>query len=886
MSTLRHRWTCAAFASITLLDMAAMAQPCLEWAATEHSPKTRDEGAIAYDSARNVVILFGGEREYHDPSTSSMGMVYYNDTWEWDGSRWQLRQPATRPSARHDHKMVYDSVRNVTVLVGGFTADAGDSYRNETWEWNGVNWSLRNSSDGPEPYGSLVFDPIRGVSLYLDGNHAYQWNGANWSSMPAADNAGPSMGQYPWVWSHAAAFDSDRDVIVAVISTISSDIGETFETWERNGNVWTRLQPAIQPSPRRAYQLYYHPGRGVTVLVGGYQGSNFAVHYIDDCWEWDGANWTLISQHGGLARARSSLAYDVNQGVMILYGGTSIFPGEDHLITWSTTTQLINNDLWFYDGAWSLQYASPSPRHEHEMVADTVRGRVVMFGGYENTVGSNRTLGDTWEWEGESWSQKFVSAPSRRGEHAMAFDAARGRTVLFGGLERQEVSEEAIGDTWEWDGATWQLVSSTGPAPRFGHSMAYDENRGVTVLYGGTLANNGWATDTWEWDGQSWEQKEIISGILGRTHASMAYDRSRGRAVLFGGGVLIDPPTCYRDTWEWTGANWVKIGDNGPVASMDASMAYNNATGSLVLFGGWNPCNGNQQSNQTWAWSGTQWNALGGTGAPSLRHGHSMAYDPIRHETVLFGGTDSLEGGSAMSGETKFLEPDFPLSTPTYEASLGCNAAAYVQKNRYLSFLPPSPADLSTQVALRVTFSQMPGAADCDRVPDFSPAQGSQMWVGPEIITDSGATGIRRLQSTAHFEDWAGIEGGVVHVADCNIVPCATYAIDAITNLDYPNGPYSAPLNISTSPVWGDIIGASVSEQLNGIVDFTDISASVDSFRRSLNAPPRSRCDLASINPTQGKNFPIDFGDIASVVDAFRGKSYPFAGPTAPLACP
>ena len=36
----------------------------------------------------------------------------------------------------------------------------------------------------------------------------------------------------------------------------------------------------------------------------------------------------------------------------------------------------------------------------------------------------------------------------------MAYDAARGVTVLFGG-DPEEADGRLLGDTWEWDGSRW-----------------------------------------------------------------------------------------------------------------------------------------------------------------------------------------------------------------------------------------------------------------------------------------------------------------------------------------------------------------------------------------------------------------------------------------------
>jgi len=42
-------------------------------------------------------------------------------------------------------------------------------------------------------------------------------------------------------------------------------------------------------------------------------------------------------------------------------------------------------------------------------------------------------------------------SPSARDAHAMAYDAARKRVVLFAGASAKGI----LNDTWEWDGHTW-----------------------------------------------------------------------------------------------------------------------------------------------------------------------------------------------------------------------------------------------------------------------------------------------------------------------------------------------------------------------------------------------------------------------------------------------
>ena len=97
---------------------------------------------LVYDSARGVLVLFGGF--YWNPDTGDI--VLLGDTWEYDGVNWVQRSPASNPSARYYHAMAYDSARGVTVLFGGH--DTRDRL-NDTWEWDGTNWTQRFPATKP-----------------------------------------------------------------------------------------------------------------------------------------------------------------------------------------------------------------------------------------------------------------------------------------------------------------------------------------------------------------------------------------------------------------------------------------------------------------------------------------------------------------------------------------------------------------------------------------------------------------------------------------------------------------------------------------------------------------------------------------------------------------
>ena len=94
----------------------------------------------------------------------------------------------------------------------------------------------------------------------------------------------------------------------------------------------------------------------------------------------------------------------------------------------------------------------------------------------------------------------------------MAYDSRRGRVVLFGGADASKV----CGDTWEWDGNRWTQVSVTGPGPRTFPAMTYDSLRRRVVLFGRNRVlfgrnpeENKYLDDTWEWDGRRWMQIKV-----------------------------------------------------------------------------------------------------------------------------------------------------------------------------------------------------------------------------------------------------------------------------------------------------------------------------------------------------------------------------------------
>jgi hypothetical protein len=73
----------------------------------------------------------------------------------------------------------------------------------------------------------------------------------------------------------------------------------------------------------------------------------------------------------------------------------------------------------------------------------------------------------------------------------MAFDASRAVTVLTGGFT-------PTAETWEWDGTSWTSRAISGPSARYTTAMAFDSARGTSVLFGGQLYGGSYTGQTWE----------------------------------------------------------------------------------------------------------------------------------------------------------------------------------------------------------------------------------------------------------------------------------------------------------------------------------------------------------------------------------------------------
>lgn len=203
-----------------------------------------------------------------------------------------------------------------------------------------------------------------------------------------------------------------------------------------------------------------------------------------------------------------------------------------------------------------------------------------------------------------------AARPAGPGSRAGARRRGRGRrSVCLSAVAA--VLLAAVGGPGLWQSAAlassspvlnWtKQAPATSPSARIDASMAYDPATGNLVLFGGKLPGNGRVYNgTWTWNGTTWIRQFPKSSPPARYAASVAYDPATGNVVLFGG--LSGSNRVLGDTWTWDGTTWTKQAPaTSPPARDSAPMAYEPATGNVVLFGGWNDTTG-VPFGDTWIW--------------------------------------------------------------------------------------------------------------------------------------------------------------------------------------------------------------------------------------------------------------------------------------------
>jgi MYXO-CTERM domain-containing protein len=629
-------------------------------------PDGRYLQAVAFDSTRNVAVMFGGEIWNMNMGTGAPS----GETWEWSPAtaHWTNRTSAG-PQARSGAAMAYDAARNKFVLFGG-RAGSGYNYE-DTWEW----------------------DPTTGA----------------WTDVTTAGSHPAARAQHVMVWESSTGkvllFGGGRSDSNSYDGTgISVSLGDT---WEYDGatKIWTQAKAAASPTERHDSAMIWDSARKVAVLFGGMQADIAGAGGVPkrDIWEWDPATsaWTERTATGNKPSERygHAMALDGVHAKLMVFGG------------WDMTSGGALNDLWQWDptsGAWSqlltgTEASVPSPRLFASMVADDSRGHIELlmgstaYGGGKGTggfgggtviypPGNYGQAGSREVWELEPTKPAFtdrsaaLDIPTPRTNHAMAYNPATAKTYIFGGYD---INGQLLNDLWQWDGKTWAQVSTGGgPAGRSEAAMAYDPARKSLILYGGMSSNymQPGYSETWEWTSSGkWVQLFPTTSPDATIGPGMVTDTTRGRILLFAGATssyMYGPMPGYgpmtNDVWEWDGAKstWTKRTPSASMASPTPRqfpiVAYDEGRQKMFVFDGPAYSSGYPASlSAFWEWDPVSAGWSQRDSGDSIDYGYNnyAVYDAIRRREVILSDAYSNAVGTNETWEIDAKGPTFYVRT-------------------------------------------------------------------------------------------------------------------------------------------------------------------------------------------------------------------------------
>jgi hypothetical protein len=312
-----------------------------------------------------------------------------------------------------------------------------------------------------------------------DGNvltDTWTWDGDSWLKVSEAGPAGFGF-----------AFDPHSQGVL-LRSYLDND--GAWRCWSFANGHWTLLREEPYPTPRARMRLVRRSATAETLFIGG--ETRFFGDWIPETWRLAAGAWSLADT-ATPQFAWGAFAYD---------------PGADRVIGYSS----ILNGLWEWaEDSWVYLERPPFGQRLDGagFVFDTAHREFVLFGGGWLGIWSDAQ----WMWNGTAWREYRGPRPSPREHHAMTYDAARERIVLFGGFGEVDPDHRYVyfDDTWEWDGEQWHRLDVAGPSSRAGAAMCYDPVNERVLLHGGTFwdFDSNWPTgyaDSWAWDGVAWTE--------------------------------------------------------------------------------------------------------------------------------------------------------------------------------------------------------------------------------------------------------------------------------------------------------------------------------------------------------------------------------------------
>jgi hypothetical protein len=275
---------------------------------TTNPPPIIGEHAMAYDSDRDTVVVYGGNATgwpYEHTTWELTGTTWLsttttgpearygmamadteagillfggtaadnrvlNQTWIYTNSQWFETFPTTTPLSRTHHSMVAGD--NGTVYL--FGGNDGTIHRNDLWRYQNGQWDDISPVTRPpaRTHSALAYDPNTNQLLLFGGRSitgteladlwAFDLTNNQWTLIPDGGGGPPAR------LGHTLTYDSATQSVVLVGGSTDNGNTRLGDTWHYRDDQWTEIIPTTALPPR-AYHQVIDTGSGLLLFSQG-----------------------------------------------------------------------------------------------------------------------------------------------------------------------------------------------------------------------------------------------------------------------------------------------------------------------------------------------------------------------------------------------------------------------------------------------------------------------------------------------------------------------------------------------------------------------------------------------------------------------------------------
>lgn len=300
--------------------------------------------------------------------------------------------PATgvSPPPREDHTWTIDGAGETAYLFGGRDDASGHGSYADLWAYDLATDTWQQLSGGPPARFGHNAAWVPGVGLVIFAGQGAAFFNDLWAYDPQADSwrVLPANGAAPVPrYGSCAALGPDGRLWISHGFTSEGSRFADTRAYDFTIETWTNETPVGAAPVERCLHGCWWTSSGRFALYGG---QTTGVTSLGDRWELTvgprpGTNaWQEVDQELDPPAARNLFAPTRwGEGETLVFGGQTL-DGTYLADTWAL------NDRGTHS---QLPFMGPSPRSGAELVADSERGRVLMFGG---KAGAS-VFGDLWE---------------------------------------------------------------------------------------------------------------------------------------------------------------------------------------------------------------------------------------------------------------------------------------------------------------------------------------------------------------------------------------------------------------------------------------------------------------------------------------------------------